>query len=85
MTININNSFHKKKQNVMFILVKNSSLSFFVKKITFLLQDLKIIPNDEVLFNLLKYIIEKDFPQKSKEDLEIKRIKARSGGAKKWN
>ena len=33
-------------------------------------EDLKIIPNDEVLFNLLKYLIEKDFPQKSKEDLE---------------
>ena len=34
--------------------------------------DLKIIPKDEILFNLLKYKIEKDFPKKPKdEDKEI--------------
>ena len=32
--------------------------------------DLKIIPKDEILFNLLKYEIEKDFPIKSKEELD---------------
>ena len=31
-------------------------------------ENLKIIPNDEVLFNLLVYKIEKDFPLKSKEE-----------------
>ena len=30
--------------------------------------DLKKIPSDEVLFNLLKYQIEKDFPKKTKEE-----------------
>ena len=32
--------------------------------------DLKILPNDEVLFSVLKYKIESDFPIKSKEDSE---------------
>ena len=30
--------------------------------------DLKIIPKDQILFNLLKYKIEKDFPKKPKEE-----------------
>ena len=33
-------------------------------------EELKKIPNDEILFNLLKYTIEKDFIKQSKEDTE---------------
>ena len=33
-------------------------------------EDLKKIPSDEILFNLLKYTIEKDFVKPSKEDIE---------------
>ena len=61
-----------KSQNKLSSALKKKNIS--TKKAEFveenINEDLKKIPSDEILFNILKYTIESDFPKKSKQDVE---------------
>ena len=56
-------SISKKRKSI--VIEKEKEEEYIEENIN---DDLKIIPQDEILFNLLVYTIEKDFPQKSKEE-----------------